>query len=249
MILRGEFADDHRNEFRRPIPGDRPSTEPAVRPAQPSLRLVHGRRRPPVDRGGDEPGARRDPRGCRGGRHPGSIVRSAVERGCDPIIAAGGDGTVSTVADVLVGTEAHLVVFPLGTANVLARELGIPVELEGACRLGANHLHREMVAGREARGHSDRRDEDRRDVTIVTQVGVGIDSLMIRDTGTEQKRRFGRLAYLTTAASRLIGFRPRTVHDHRRRPDVRRQSHAGPGRQHRDDGPQRLPLGTRHLRR
>ena len=137
-----------------------------------------------------------------------SIVRSAVDRGCDPIIAAGGDGTVSTVADVLVGLEPHLVVFPLGTANVLARELGIPVELEGACRLGANHLHQEVVAGRthavtvidamRINGHH-----------YLTQVGVGIDSLMIRDTATEQKRRFGRLAYLSTAATRLVGFRPR----------------------------------------
>jgi diacylglycerol kinase (ATP) len=137
-----------------------------------------------------------------------AIVRAAVERGCDPIIAAGGDGTVSSVADVLVGTEAHLVVFPLGTANVLARELGIPVELEGACRLGANHLHQEMVAGRlhavtridvmKIEGHH-----------YLTQVGVGIDSLMIRDTRTERKRRFGRLAYLSTAATRLLGFRPR----------------------------------------
>ena len=137
-----------------------------------------------------------------------SIVRSAVERGCDPIIAAGGDGTVSTVADALAGTEAHLVVFPLGTANVLARELGIPVELEGACRLGASHVRREMVAGKEhAVARIDAMKVEGRH--YLTQVGVGIDSLMIRDTGTEQKRRFGRLAYLATAASRLLGFRPR----------------------------------------
>lgn len=139
----------------------------------------------------------------------GSIVREAVRRGSDPIIAAGGDGTVSTVADALVGSEAHLVVFPLGTANVLARELGIPVDLQGACRLGANHLHhKEVVAGQ-------MHEVTRIDVMKIngrhylTQVGVGIDSLMIRDTGTEQKRRFGRLAYLATAATRLVGFRPR----------------------------------------
>ena len=78
-----------------------------------------------------------------------AIVRSAVDRGCDPIIAAGGDGTVSTVADVLVGTETHLVVFPLGTANVLARELGIPVDLEGACQLGAHRVKLGSLAGRE----------------------------------------------------------------------------------------------------
>ena len=131
-----------------------------------------------------------------------ALVRSAVDRGCDPIIAAGGDGTVSTVADVLVGTEARLIVFPLGTANVLARELGIPVELDGACRLGASHL----LEGIEVRRIDVMKIEGRH---YLTQVGVGIDSLMIRDTNTEHKRRFGRLAYMWTAMAQLVGFHPR----------------------------------------
>ena len=42
-----------------------------------------------------------------------------------------------------------------------------------------------------------------------TQIGVGIDALMIRDTLREHKRRFGRVAYLWTAATRLLGFQPR----------------------------------------
>ncbi len=137
-----------------------------------------------------------------------AIVRSAIDRGCDPIVAAGGDGTVSTVADVLVGTEAHLVVLPLGTANVLARELGIPVDLEGACELGSHCVKLGSLAGSE---HS----VFRLDAMKVggrhyfTQLGVGIDALMIRDTLDEHKKRFGRLAYLWTAAIQLVGFQPR----------------------------------------
>ena len=53
-----------------------------------------------------------------------------------------------------------------------------------------------------------------------TQIGVGIDALMIRDTPREHKRRFGRVAYLWTAATRLLGFQPRRfelVTDGRRR--------------------------------
>jgi len=132
-----------------------------------------------------------------------AVVRSALGRGCDPIVAAGGDGTVSTVADVLVGSSAHLIVLPMGTANVLARELGIPVDLEGACSLAALRLadgaHRvaQLDAMKVGKRH------------YFTQVGVGIDALMIRDTADEHKRRFGRLAYLWTAATRLLGFKPR----------------------------------------
>ena len=134
-----------------------------------------------------------------------AVVRSALDRGCDPIIAAGGDGTVSTVADVLVGTPAHLIVLPLGTANVLARELGIPVDLNGACSLAALRL----IEGEHRIARIDAMKVGGRH--YFTQVGVGIDALMIRDTADEQKRRFGRLAYLWTAATRVLGFKPRKL--------------------------------------
>jgi diacylglycerol kinase (ATP) len=137
-----------------------------------------------------------------------AIVREALNRGCDPIIAAGGDGTVSIVADVLVGTSAHLIIFPLGTANVLARELGIPIELDGSSRLGAGRVNPGSLAGR----HHAVVEIDAMRVNgrhYFTQIGVGIDSLMIRDTTVEHKRRFGRLAYIWTALSTLVGFQPR----------------------------------------
>jgi YegS/Rv2252/BmrU family lipid kinase len=125
-------------------------------------------------------------------------VREAVRDGCDLVVAAGGDGTVSAVADALVGTDTPLGIVPLGTTNVLARELGIPVDLEGALALlvGGHALTRI-----DAMGVGDKE--------YFTQVGVGLDALMIRDTATEDKKRFGRLAYLWTAATRLAGFRRR----------------------------------------
>ncbi len=46
------------------------------------------------------------------------------------------------------------------------------------------------------------------DQYFVLQIGIGIDSLMIRDTDRQSKRRFGRAAYLWTAFTRLIGYQP-----------------------------------------
>lgn len=127
-----------------------------------------------------------------------AVARAAAARGVDIVVAAGGDGTVSAVANGLVGTEVPLGIIPLGTANVLARELMIPVDLEQACTLlGGEHAVSKIdameVAGK----------------IYLTQVGIGIDALMIRDTKDADKRRFGRVAYLWTMAARLVGFQPR----------------------------------------
>lgn len=126
------------------------------------------------------------------------VVRAALERGCDLVVAAGGDGTVSEVAEALVHTDIPLGIIPVGTANVLARELGLPLDLEGACALLASERATNSIDAMQVG-----------DKFFFLQIGVGIDSLMIRDTDRAAKRRFGRAAYLWTAIKWLIGYQPR----------------------------------------
>jgi YegS/Rv2252/BmrU family lipid kinase len=59
-------------------------------------------------------------------------VREALRSRPEVVVAAGGDGTVSAVAALLRGTGVALGVLPTGTLNHFARDLGIPVDLEGA---------------------------------------------------------------------------------------------------------------------
>jgi YegS/Rv2252/BmrU family lipid kinase len=127
-----------------------------------------------------------------------AVVRQALKRGFGVVLAIGGDGTVSDVAEALIGTDIPLGVIPAGTANVFARELGLPLDLAGACALltGA-HATASVDAMRVGEQY------------FVLQIGIGIDSLMIRDTDRQAKRRFGRAAYLWTAFTRLIGYQPR----------------------------------------
>ena len=56
----------------------------------------------------------------------GRQAQEAVERGCDAVLACGGDGTVHEVLQGMVGSSAALGVIPLGTANSLAADIGVP---------------------------------------------------------------------------------------------------------------------------
>lgn len=75
------------------------------------------------------------------------MTRRAREAGCAGyavVVAAGGDGTVNAVAQGVRGTSAALGILPLGSANDLARELGIPSDIGGAAQRVATAKAREM---------------------------------------------------------------------------------------------------------
>jgi diacylglycerol kinase (ATP) len=125
------------------------------------------------------------------------IVRAELANQPSVVVAAGGDGTISDVAEALIGTETRLGIIPVGTANVFARELGIPLDLDGACALLDGQPTTTSVDAMKVGTKY-----------FVLQIGIGLDSLMIRDTNRESKRRFGRGAYMWTAFTRLIGYQP-----------------------------------------
>ena len=61
-----------------------------------------------------------------------ALAREALGRGEETIVAAGGDGTVSAIAAELAGSEKKLGVLPIGTLNHFAKDLRIPLDLQGA---------------------------------------------------------------------------------------------------------------------
>ena len=57
-----------------------------------------------------------------------AAARRAAEAGDDAVVAAGGDGTISTVASALAGSDMPMGVLPLGTLNHFAKDLGLPLD-------------------------------------------------------------------------------------------------------------------------
>ena len=80
-----------------------------------------------------------------------SATRDAVAKGYDVVVAAGGDGTVGTVACELLGKETALGILPLGSVMNVARMLDIPRDLEGAAAVIATGEVRTIDVG-EAKG-------------------------------------------------------------------------------------------------
>jgi len=71
------------------------------------------------------------------------LARRAVHDGHPVIVAAGGDGTVNSVAALVAGSKSALGVLPMGTLNHFARDAGIPLEMEAAvAAIVANHRAR-----------------------------------------------------------------------------------------------------------
>ena len=65
-------------------------------------------------------------------------VRDAVASGARRVLVAGGDGTIGSAAGVLAGTGIELAILPCGTLNHLAKDLGLPLELDRAASVALN---------------------------------------------------------------------------------------------------------------
>ncbi|MCL4298520.1 MAG: diacylglycerol kinase family lipid kinase [Anaerolineae bacterium] len=113
------------------------------------------------------------------------------------VVAAGGDGTVSTVADALQQSRLPVGILPVGTSNTLAQELGIPLNLEEACRLLTEEHSLMGLDGMQV-GQQ----------IFLLHISIDLVALTIEKTERQAKRRFGRAAYMWTALTQWLGYQP-----------------------------------------
>jgi diacylglycerol kinase (ATP) len=118
---------------------------------------------------------------------PNHATELAAAAGGRLVIAAGGDGTVNEVLNGL-SEDATLGILPLGTANVLARELGLPLEPEGACERILTGAASRMDVG----VATDDAGNERR---FACMAGIGFDAEVVGEVGSRLKRYLRSLAF------------------------------------------------------
>lgn len=136
-------------------------------------------------------------------------VRRAVQAGVRVVIAAGGDGTTNAVATALRGLEVPLAVIPTGTANLFARNMGIPIrDVSSAVRIAFSGVEQTIDLGSIDYRLVDGT-ESSRYFTVMS--GFGIDADMATNTDPTVKRRFGWAAYVRPILHSLYQVHKRTV--------------------------------------
>jgi YegS/Rv2252/BmrU family lipid kinase len=138
----------------------------------------------------------------KGPRHAEALAQAADPERFDAVAVAGGDGTINEVVNGLRRSPLPLAIFPLGTANVLAAELGLPRAIAALAEIAAFHPPRRVWPGEAAPegGGPSRR--------FLVMAGIGFDAEVVEHVDLALKRRAGKLAYVASILGRLRQYRP-----------------------------------------
>jgi len=152
-------------------------------------------------------------------------ARAALEAGAEVVVAAGGDGTVRAVATALQGTGVPMGLLPVGTGNLLARNLDIPVtdlarSLEIALEGRDRAIDVAWLRVDDAPAGDDAAEVGAEHIFLVIS-GIGFDAAMIADTDTTLKAKVGWVAYFLGGIRHLHG---RRLEAHARLDGTRRSS-------------------------
>ncbi|MCQ6270279.1 diacylglycerol kinase family lipid kinase [Pseudarthrobacter sp. R1] len=127
-------------------------------------------------------------------------AKEALAQGADIVIAGGGDGTVRCVAEVLSGGDIPMGLLPLGTGNLLARNLGMDItDYDGAMAGAFAGTERKIDVVRA------RRSDPEKEQLFLVMAGVGYDATIMADTDEELKHKVGWLAYVDAGIRNLPG--------------------------------------------
>ncbi len=123
-------------------------------------------------------------------------LKQEIARGARLVIVGGGDGTLSTCAETLAGSEVAMGVLPLGTGNTFARSIGIPVEMQGAIQNIVDGRIETVDVGK-CNGQ-----------VFLNSVSLGLSAEIAGALTGQVKKKFGLLAWPIIGGKILARHRP-----------------------------------------
>ncbi len=128
--------------------------------------------------------------------HAGDEARQAVAAGCDTIFACGGDGTIHNIAQVLANTPVALAILPMGTANALAHDVGLPLNVNAAVQAALRGKPWRIALGWVKYTDLQHCPGER---YFVVAAGMGVDAHLFYKLHSGIKQRMGIAAYYAKA--------------------------------------------------
>src|ERR1041384_2635924 len=130
------------------------------------------------------------------------IASRVAHNGSSDVIVAGGDGTINEAIQGLAGTDARLGIIPRGTANVLARELNLPIDDQEAIAIAAQGKSRKIYLGLAI---NETTNEQRH---FILMAGIGLDASVVKRVQPSLKKRIGKGAFWLSGFSHLATWNP-----------------------------------------
>ena len=134
------------------------------------------------------------------------VTGSALRRGADVVLAAGGDGTVRAVAEALRDSGVPIALVPSGTGNLLARNLDFPLSnLDASVEAAFTGTDHDIDLGI---AEIERVDGETEQHVFLVMAGLGLDAKMIKNTSSTLKKAVGWLAYVDGIARSIPELKP-----------------------------------------
>jgi diacylglycerol kinase (ATP) len=132
------------------------------------------------------------------------IAREAIRKSPSLIVACGGDGTFNEVINGISGSEIPVAILPLGTTNVLAKELGIPEDVENAMKIAVTGTTKTISLGKIAIT----RPSSPVPRYFVLMAGIGFDGEAVFGIKEHIKKISGKGSYIYSGIRTLLRYAP-----------------------------------------